>query len=98
MTKKLFYHKVMFKKYIICVNSESHIQQDDFKRATTKYEKVSVKIMYDYHKQFKSFFVYNIETMIMQFVPFICKRISVFWKLIIEMKFNNILLSIRHGK
>lgn len=80
----------MFKKYIICVNSESHIQQDDFKRATTTYEKVSVKIMYDNHKQFKLFFVYNIETMIMQFVPFIRKSISIIWKLIVEMKIINI--------
>lgn len=76
MTKKIIYHKVhvMFKKYIIFVNSESHIQQYDFKCATTIYEKVSVEIMYDNHKQFKSIFVYNIKTMIMQFVPFIRKK------------------------
>lgn len=46
--------------------------------------------MYDNHQQFKSFFVYNIETMIMQFVPFIRKSISVIWKLIVEMKIINI--------
>lgn len=80
----------MFKKYIIFVNSESHIQQYNFKRATTIYEKVSVEIMYDNHKQFKSIFVYNIKTMIMQFVPFIRKSISVIWKLIVEMKIINI--------
>lgn len=80
----------MFKKYIIFVNSESHIQQYEFKCATTIYEKVSVEIMYDNHKQFKSIFVYNIKTMIMQFVPFIRKSISVIWKLIVEMKIINI--------
>lgn len=90
MTKKIIYHKVLFKKYIIFVNSESHIQQYNFKRATTIYEKVSVEIMYDNHKQFKSIFVYNIKTMIMQFVPFIRKSISVIWKLIVEMKIINI--------
>lgn len=44
--------------------------------------------MYDNYKQFKLFFVYNIEIMIMQFVFFICN--FVIWKFKVEMKIINI--------